>query len=192
MASKPAASPLPPAKQATAKQATKPAATAPTQVPASRTKTSPSTATTTPSATMQPRLSAVTLAVDDIPRMRSFYEALGWSPNMAMDDVVFYPANGSVFALYSRKSLAKESGLPAARLAPGGTTLAYNVATKEEVRAVVEAARRAGATIIQPARDMEWGGHSGMFADPEGHLWELAWNPHWPMDAHGNIVLGTA
>jgi predicted lactoylglutathione lyase len=134
---------------------------------------------------VQQRLSAVTLAVADLARSRRFYEALGWKPSLAMDDVCFYQANGLVLSLWDAKAFAAETGLPAHS---GGLCLAHNLPDRGAVDALLAQAKAAGATLL-PAAQREWGGYSGHFRDPDGHTWEVAWNPHWPLDAQGNVRL---
>jgi predicted lactoylglutathione lyase len=134
---------------------------------------------------MEPRFSAVTLAVKDLGRSRAFYEALGWKPHLAMDDVAFYQANGVVLSLWDAKAFAAETGLPATS---GGICLAHNVRDAKAVDALLAAAAKAGAKVV-PALRREWGGYSGHLRDPDGHTWEVAWNPHWPLDAAGSVRL---
>jgi hypothetical protein len=140
---------------------------------------------------MKPRLTLVTLGVRDLPRSRSFYEALGWeSPCEPESDVVFFPSGGMVFALWSRDELAKDSVVTDSG-GWGGITLAHNVGSPEEVDRVLEMARDAGGTIGRPGAETFWGGYSGVFIDPDGHPWEVAHNPHWDMDADGNVEIET-
>lgn len=141
---------------------------------------------------MQPRVSLITLGVHDLDRARRFYEqGLGWQPSSAsVDDVVFFQlAGGLVLALYPREELAKDARLPAEGSGFSGITLAHNVPERELVDATLAQAAAVGATIVKPAEDAFWGGRSGYFADPEGHLWEVAWNPGFPMAADGTIHL---
>ena len=139
---------------------------------------------------MEERLSLVTLGVADLDRSRRFYEALGWRRHGAHAEVVFFQAGGMVLALWSRESLAADAHLPATGSGFRGIALAYNTRSREEVDAVLDQARAAGATIPKPAEDAFWGGYSGYFADPDGHLWEVAWNPDWTMAEEGSIRLG--
>jgi uncharacterized protein len=135
------------------------------------------------------RLSLVTLGVADVGRARAFYEALGWLTRAAPgDDVVFFQAGGMVVALWSRARLADDSGVDD-RGGWGGVTLAHNVSSPPEVDAVIEEARRAGASIAREGAETFWGGYSGVFVDPDGHPWEIAHNPHWTLSADGSIVL---
>jgi catechol 2,3-dioxygenase-like lactoylglutathione lyase family enzyme len=138
---------------------------------------------------VEQRLSLVTLGVADLARARRFYEALGWTTRAAEgDDVVFFQAGGLVVSLWSRASLAEDSGVEDGG-GWGGVTLAHNVAGPEYVDAVLEEARAAGARIAREGAETFWGGYSGVFVDPDGHPWEVAHNPHWTLTASGGIVL---
>lgn len=138
---------------------------------------------------MEQRLSVVTLGVADLARARAFYEALGWVTRAAPDDdVAFFQAGGMVVALWSREKLAEDSGV-ADGGAWGGVTLAHNVRSPAEVDAVLTEARRAGARIARDGAETFWGGYAGVFVDLDGHPWEIAHNPHWPMSAEGAIIL---
>ncbi len=138
---------------------------------------------------MEQRLSLVTLGVADLTRSRRFYEELGWTTRAAPgDDVVFFQAGCVVVALWSREELARDSAVddPGGY---GGITLAHNVRSPEEVDAVVGEARAAGATITREPGPTFWGGYSGVFADPDGHPWEVAHNPRWRIAEDGSVVL---
>jgi catechol 2,3-dioxygenase-like lactoylglutathione lyase family enzyme len=137
---------------------------------------------------MEQRLSLVTLGVTDIDRARAFYEALGWSGISPDGEVVFFQAGGMIVALWSRRLLAEDSAVSDGG-GWGGITLAHNVASKEQVDAVLAEVRAVGATILKPATEAEWGGYSGYFADPDGYPWEVAWNPFFPFGADGNLQL---
>jgi uncharacterized protein len=139
---------------------------------------------------MDQRVSLITLGVGDLARARAFYEGLGWTTNAAADDdVVFFQAGGLIVALWDRERLAEDSGVENAS-GWGGVTLAYNTRSAEEVDAVIETARAAGANIAREPGETFWGGYSGAFVDPEGHPWEVAHNPHWTVDADGSVRLG--
>ncbi|MEG6552165.1 VOC family protein [Desulfocurvibacter africanus] len=139
---------------------------------------------------MEPRISLITLGVSDLARSRAFYEQLGWQASAASNDhVTFFQAGGMALALYSRKALAEDAKLPDGECAFGGITLAYNVRDKAEVAAVLAEAETAGGHILKPAQDVFWGGHSGYFADPDGHPWEVAWNPFFTLNERGNLIL---
>jgi catechol 2,3-dioxygenase-like lactoylglutathione lyase family enzyme len=141
---------------------------------------------------MDARLSIVTLGVENLDRALAFYrDGLGWAVSSASQgDVAFFRAGGVVLALYPRRLLAHEANLPGIGRAPfGGITLAQNVPTPEAVDAALADAEAAGAKILRPAADAEWGGRSGYFADPDGHPWEVAWHPYFEFDADGQLVL---
>jgi len=140
---------------------------------------------------MEQRVSVITLGVTDLGRARGFYEALGWSTGAAPgDDVVFFQAGGLVLALWDRANLAKDSGVSDSG-GWGGVTLAHNVRSPDEVDAVLEEARRAGAEIPREGGETFWGGYSGMFVDPDGHAWEVAHNPRWTLGDDGTVTLGS-
>ena len=140
---------------------------------------------------MEQRLSLVTLGVADLERARRFYEhGLGWRRGNDHPEVVFYQLGGMVLALWGRDALAKDARLPEVGSGFGGIALAYNARTREEVDAVLAEAEAAGAKILKPAEDAVWGGDSGYFADPDGHLWEIAWNPEWTLAEDGSVRLG--
>jgi uncharacterized protein len=138
---------------------------------------------------MEQRLSVVTLGVADLERSRQFYEALGWRRGNNSEEVVFFQINGSILSLFPRDRLAADAEVPAEGNGFGGITLAYCARSREEVDAVLAEARAYGAKILKPAKDAFWGGYSGYFADPDGHPWEVAWNPHWGLDEEGNVAL---
>ncbi|HEX8205304.1 MAG TPA: VOC family protein [Solirubrobacteraceae bacterium] len=138
---------------------------------------------------MEQRVSLVTLGVADLARARRFYEALGWTTRAAPDDdVVFFQTGGMVVALWSRERLAEDSGV-ADSGGWGGVTFAYNTRTPEEVDAVIEEARAAGARIPREPGETFWGGYSAMFLDPDGHPWEVAHNPRWTIRDDGSTQL---
>jgi len=135
---------------------------------------------------MEPRLSAVTLWVSDLDRAVGFYRALGLEPTTVVpNEVAFIQLNGLVLCLYP--GLAGDAGVEAG--GPGLSALAYNVREKGEIEGVMDAAVAAGGRVTRPAHDADWGGRSGYFADPDGNLWEVAWNPFWPIDAEGRTRL---
>jgi catechol 2,3-dioxygenase-like lactoylglutathione lyase family enzyme len=135
------------------------------------------------------RLSLVTLGVRDLKNARAFYEALGWTTGAKPeDDVVFFQAGGIVVALWDRALLAEDSTVRDSG-GWGGVTLAYNVRSPEEVDAVIEEARQAGATIGREPAETFWGGYSAVFLDPDGHPWEVAHNPHWAIREDGSVDL---
>jgi uncharacterized protein len=140
---------------------------------------------------VEQRLSLVTLGVADLAQARAFYEALGWVTGAApADDVVFFASGGMIVGLWSRESLAEDSGVED-NGGWGGVTLAHNVRSPAEVDAVIEEARRAGARIAREGAATFWGGYSGVFVDPDGHPWEVAHNPGWTIADDGSIGLGS-
>jgi catechol 2,3-dioxygenase-like lactoylglutathione lyase family enzyme len=139
---------------------------------------------------VEQRLSLVTLGVGDLEASRRFYEALGWQPATSPEGVYFFQAGGMVFALWGRDELAVDSGVTD-NGGWGGITLAHNVSSPAEVDAVIEEARAAGATIAREPAATFWGGYSGVFVDPDGHPWEVAHNPGWPLGEDGSITLAT-
>ena len=141
---------------------------------------------------MEQRLSLVTLAPHDLASATRFYQALGWKAAFQNEEVAFFQLPGMVLALWDRAQMARETGIAPERLGPGGTQLAYNCRRREEVDASVAAWRAAGGRVRRDPHDTDWGGRSSHVADPEGFLWEIAWNPAWTMDAEGRISMGTA
>jgi catechol 2,3-dioxygenase-like lactoylglutathione lyase family enzyme len=139
---------------------------------------------------MEQRLTLVTLGVVDLEVSLHFYEALGWKRGNKNPSVVFFQLNGMILALWSRSALAEDAGLAPNERGFGGITLAYNARSKADVDAVLAEAEHAGARILKPAKDAFWGGYSGYFADPDGHPWEVAWNPEWKLNKKGEVKLG--
>ena len=135
------------------------------------------------------RITLVTLGVTDLGRARAFYAALGWQPAEAPEGVVFYQMNGMVLGLFGKTDLAKDQGRPDADLGTGAMTLAQNFDTEADVDAAYASALAAGATPLKAPEKVFWGGYSGYYADPDGHVWELAMNPFWPLDASGGLTL---
>lgn len=139
---------------------------------------------------MRPSLSLVTLGVKDVPAARAFYERLGLVASSASTEgVAFFQAGGAVLALWGWEELAKDAHARGAGHGFRGVALAWNVPAKGDVDAALAHAGAAGATVVKAAEDTFWGGRSGYFRDPDGHLWEVAWNPHWPLDAGGRVAL---
>ena len=126
---------------------------------------------------MEQRVSLITLGVVDMAQSAAFYAALGWQQVDSPDGVIAFDLIGQTLGLYPRAKLAEDMGLPQEALGHGGMTLSYNVRDKAEVAAILDAARVAGATILKDAADVFWGGHHGYFADLDGHIWEVAFNP---------------
>lgn len=134
---------------------------------------------------MEPRISLITLAVADPDRAAAFYEALGWTRVESEAGIRVFDLLGQSLALYPRADLARDMGLTEAELGMGSMTLGYNSRSKEEVAQVMARAAAAGARILRPAHDVFWGGHIGYFADPDGHIWEVAYNPFSPLSDEG-------
>lgn len=134
---------------------------------------------------MKPRVTLITLGVDDLERAVAFYrDGLGWptegitGTEFAHGAVAFFDLqSGLTLALWARQNIARDTGLPQTPRAPTSFTLAHNVGTKDEVDQVIEEARAAGATIVKAAQETFWGGYAGYFQDLDGHLWEIAFNP---------------
>ena len=140
---------------------------------------------------MEPRVSLITLGVRDLARVVAFYQdGLGWPLSSASvaGEVAFFRTSGTVLALWSREALAEDANVDAQGSGFSGFALAHNVAQKEEVDSVLEDAVSAGATVLKEAKDVFFGRH-GYFADPEGNLWEVAWNPSFPMAEDGTLRL---
>ncbi|MGR3462045.1 MAG: VOC family protein [Roseovarius sp.] len=135
------------------------------------------------------RVTLITLGVADLDRARAFYAALGWTPAAAQDEVVFYQMNGLVLGLFGKSDLAADQGRPGAALGTGAMTLAQNFPTEAEVDAAYDRALAAGAAPLKRPEKVFWGGYSGYFADPDGHVWELAMNPFWPLAPDGSLTL---
>jgi catechol 2,3-dioxygenase-like lactoylglutathione lyase family enzyme len=139
---------------------------------------------------MEPRLTLITLGVGDAGRARAFYEKLGFVASSAGDaDVAFFPAGGLVLALFKRASLAADATVEDSAPGFSGVVLAHNVRSEAEVGTVLAQAAAAGGRVVKPAQRAFWGGTSGYFADPDGHLWEVAHNPGFPLDREGRIQL---
>ncbi len=138
------------------------------------------------------RVTLITLGVADLGRARAFYAALGWVPAHVQEGVVFYQMAGAVLGLFGLADLAADQGRPGAALGTGAMTLAQNFQTEAEVDAAYAAALAAGAVPLKRPEKVFWGGYSGYFADPDGHVWELAMNPFWPLGADGSLTLPEA
>ncbi|MDX6233581.1 MAG: uncharacterized protein QOH68_2610 [Nocardioidaceae bacterium] len=131
------------------------------------------------------RITLVTLGVADVARSRTFYRSLGWETAIDMDEFAVFRTAGSFLALYPIAELSRDIGDDTPTDAPRRSALAINVASADEVdEAIAEALAAGGALLAAPAR-AEWGGYSGYFADPDGHAWEVAHNPGWPLAEDG-------
>ena len=139
---------------------------------------------------MEPRLSLVTLGVADVARARKFYEALGFKAGRASQDAVtFFDAGGVVLALWGRGSLAEDATVADKPTGFSGVALAHNARSEADVDKVLAEAVAAGGQLVKPAGKTPYGGYAGYFADLDGHLWEVAHNPHFAFDAEGRVVL---
>ncbi len=136
---------------------------------------------------MKPRITLITLGVDDLERSLRFYrDGLGLATEGIVGAqfehgaVAFLDLQSDLkLALWPRNSIAHDSGLPVGRRSATEFTIGHNVSSKQEVDAVIDQAKKAGAAIVKTAHDTFWGGYAGYFQDPDGHLWEVAWNPQW-------------
>jgi uncharacterized protein len=137
---------------------------------------------------MEQRVSIITLGVADLKRSREFYERLGWRRSMAKaEGVVFFQAGGTALALYPRYELAKDANVTPQGDGFRGISLAYNARNRGEVDSVLEDAEAAGAKLLKAGQEAFWGGYSGYFSDLDGFLWEVAWNPSFPMAEDGSL-----
>ena len=137
---------------------------------------------------MQHQISVVTLGISDLPRSRRFYvEGFGWTPVFENEEIIFYQMNGLVLGTFEKSALEKDmnrSGL----ISPGAFSLAHNVPSQAEVESAINQLVKAGGRIIRPADAPPHGGFRGYVADPDDHAWEIAWNPHWPIDENGHVA----
>lgn len=136
------------------------------------------------------RVTLITLGVADLAQARAFYGRLGWREHgESQPGIAFYQMNGMALALFDRSDLAKDQGREGAALRAGAVTLAQNFASEAEVDAAYACALAAGATALKPPEKVFWGGYSGYWADADGHVWEVAMNPFWPLEADGSLRL---
>ena len=140
---------------------------------------------------MSPRVSLITLGVADIAKATAFYEKLGFlrSQKASQESVSFFRAGSVVLALWSREALKEDAEAGALWTGNGGIVPAQNLVSEAEVDAMMARAEAAGARMLKPATKTFWGGYNGYFADADGHVWEAAFNPHWPLDKDGRIQL---
>ncbi|MFI7577990.1 VOC family protein [Micromonospora sp. NPDC049497] len=137
---------------------------------------------------MEQRISLVTLGVADVSRARAFYERLGWR-GQEVEETVFFQAGGLALVLWGRDKLAEDAGVADGGGGFGGVALAQNVRSQAEVDEVLAVAADAGAEVTRPARATFYGGYAGCFTDPDGHVWEIAWNPGFPLADDGTLTL---
>ncbi len=139
---------------------------------------------------MKQAISFVTLGVGDLARSRQFYAALGWKESSSSNaDIAFFQAGSVAFALFQREALAEDANVAAQGSGFSGFTLAHNVESEEAVVNTIAEAVAAGATLVRPADKVFWGGFRGYFADPDGFLWEVCWNPFVTLDSEGHVQL---
>ena len=138
---------------------------------------------------MEQRVSLVTLGVSDYDRAKAFYESLGWSAALDIEETAFFEANGCIVVLWAREKLAEDSGIRDDGARWGGIALAHNVGSRNEVDEIMEHARSNGAEITREPAETFYGGYAGVFLDLDGHAWEVAHNPGFGLDDQGNVVL---
>lgn len=138
------------------------------------------------------RVTLITLGVSDLERSAAFYAKLGWTPKEDLPEAKFYQINGMVLGLFGLDALAKDQGRAGTKLGIGGSTLGQNYPTEAEVDAAFAAGLAAGATQLKAPEKVFWGGYSGYYADPDGHVWEIAMNPFWPLNDDGSLTLPDA
>jgi uncharacterized protein len=143
---------------------------------------------------VEPRLTLVTLGVEDLDRAIAFYrDVIGWSPASTDGGVAFFDLDGTILALWPHGDLAADSGLPYDGLGRyHGFALAHNARSRDEVDAIFAGLRDHGIDAAKPPIETDWGGYSGYFTDPDGHYWEVAHNPFWPLREDGRIAFQTA
>lgn len=140
---------------------------------------------------MVSHVSLITLCVADVAEATRFYERLGFvkSVKASQADVSFFRGGSVVLALWGRAAQIEDANAEALWTGNGGIVVAQNVASAAEVDAVMARADEAGARVLKSAAETFWGGYNGYFADPDGHVWEIAFNPHWGLTDAGAIVL---
>lgn len=135
------------------------------------------------------RVTLITLGVADLAAARAFYARLGWVEHSGTEGVAFYQMHGALLGLFGREDLAQDQGREGEALGTGAMTLAQNFTTEAEVDAAFDAAIAAGGTALKRPEKVFWGGYSGYWADPDGHVWEVAMNPFWPLNDDGSLTL---
>jgi catechol 2,3-dioxygenase-like lactoylglutathione lyase family enzyme len=139
---------------------------------------------------MEQRITLITLGVRDLEKSTAFFERLGWRRSVSqVEGISFFQCGCIAVSLFPRSELAEDAGVSPDGDGFGGFAIAYNTRSKEDVDAVLADAQSAGAVIVKPAEEASWGGYSGYFRDLDGHLWEVAWNPGFPLDDRGAIQL---
>jgi len=138
---------------------------------------------------MKQSIAVITLGVADIARSRRFYgEGFGWTPVFDNPEIVFYQMNGFVLGTFLKSALEEDMNLTDLPVGPGAYALAHNVPNKEDVEPIMDALVSAGGTLLRKANAPVHGGFRGYIADPDGHAWEIAWNPAWPIDENGHVT----
>jgi uncharacterized protein len=139
---------------------------------------------------MDQRITLITVGVDNLERSTAFFERLGWRRSARQArGVSFFQCGSMVVSLFPKSELAKDAGVSPKGEGFGGIAIAYNTRAKEDVDTVLAEAKSAGADIVKPGQEAFWGGYSGYFRDLDGHLWEVAWNPGFPLDESGALRL---
>jgi uncharacterized protein len=139
---------------------------------------------------MNQHLHIVTLGVSDLETSRKFYaETLGWKISRPQEGIVFFQAGGVVLALFPREELAKDAQISSEGNGSARFSLAYNAQSEEEVNEIINDLKTKGVRILKEPQKVFWGGYSSYFADPDGNCWEVAYNPFFPFDEHGNLKL---
>jgi catechol 2,3-dioxygenase-like lactoylglutathione lyase family enzyme len=140
--------------------------------------------------TMRQLMSVLTIGVKDLARSRSFYtQGFGWTPVFENDEIVFYQMNGFMLGTWLASALAADAGRPQTN-APGAFTMAHNVAQRDDVQPAMNRLIENGGVLLRAPVAPPHGGFSGYVTDPDGHAWEIAWNPAWPIDAEGRVTFG--
>jgi predicted lactoylglutathione lyase len=140
---------------------------------------------------MKQSVALITLGVADYKRAKTFYDALGWTPTLDIEETAFFQANGVVLVLWAREKLAEDMGIPDDGAHWSGIVLAHNVASREEVDDVIDRARANGAEITRRPSETFYGGYAGGFRDLDGHAWEVAQNPSCGLTDDGSVILPT-
>jgi predicted lactoylglutathione lyase len=141
---------------------------------------------------MEQRISIITLGVSDLKKARAFYDALGWkvASEDKAEEIVAYDLQNMTLALYPLSKLAEDAEIPVQRSGYSTITIAYNVNSETEVNETLEEVQKAGGKLVKAAEKVFWGGYSGYFSDPDGNLWEVAYNPFAPLGPKGEFQWG--
>lgn len=138
---------------------------------------------------MQQQIAVITLGIDDLARSKRFYmDGFGWRPVFENDEIAFYQMNGLVFATWRKAALTDDMRRPSAGNGQAGFALAHNVAARADVAPLIANLVAAGGRLLRAADEPAHGGFRGYVADPDGHAWEIAWNPAWPIDDAGHVA----